>query len=74
MDPKDDGGTAFPVRFNRYGERAEGMSQRDYFAARAMQAIFQGAGSIHDHDRDWCARVASISYEMADAMLEARKQ
>lgn len=68
----EQGGPAFPQAvMNDEGEIYyfhdwHGMSLRDYFAAKAMQGI--------------CARVnwsyketARVSYEIADAMLEARK-
>jgi hypothetical protein len=43
-------------------------SQRDDFAAKAMQAILSD-GSWHGHT---CKTAALESYEMADAMLKAR--
>jgi hypothetical protein len=45
-----------------------GMTLRDYFAAKAMQAILSD-GSWHGHT---CKTAALESYEMADAMLKAR--
>ena len=59
---------------------AEGMSLRDYFAAKAMQRMLGQAGVFSDsvlprNAKGWmyadCARCA---YEMADAMLAARTQ
>ena len=43
---------------------------RDYFAARAMQSML-----VHDaHAKNWSdAKVAEWAYNMADAMIEARK-
>jgi hypothetical protein len=46
-----------------------GMTLRDYFAAKAMQAILSD-GSWHGHT---CKTAALESYEMADAMLKARE-
>ena len=48
-----------------------GMTLRDYFAAKAMQALLS--------DGDWRSDMlpkdtAHISYVVADAMLEAREQ
>jgi hypothetical protein len=47
----------------------DGMTLRDYFAAKAMQGMVT--------DKSWqgqtCKTVANISYEMADAMLKARE-
>lgn len=45
----------------------KGMTLRDYFAAKAMQARAQEfLNHDHDHLADW-------AYTIADAMLEARK-
>ena len=45
-----------------------GLSMRDYFAAKAMQAM---AEEVSRYDQfDSCAKDA---YKMADAMMEARK-
>ena len=44
----------------------EGMDLRDYFAAKAMQAIQQTSKSTMYSD------VARHAYEMADAMMKAR--
>ena len=46
-----------------------GMTLRDYFAAKAMAAILTD-GSWLGHT---CGTAAETAYEMADAMLEARK-
>ena len=52
-----------PAAFEQYG-----MTLRDYFAAKAMQSY------LLDKDRDSFTfeQWAQASYEMADAMLEAR--
>jgi hypothetical protein len=49
------------------GEKA--MTLRDYFAAKAMQAIIK---SIDDKD-DMSQPVCESAYKWADAMMEARK-
>ena len=48
----------------------EGMSLRDYFAAKAMQSaiIDWGTPPTDDNFND----VANFAYKMADAMLKAR--
>jgi hypothetical protein len=47
----------------------QGMTLRDYFAAKAMQGLFS-CGKAHD---EHTAHVtAKASYLMADAMLKAR--
>lgn len=43
------------------------ITLRDYFAAKAMQ------GMMVDVEEPRCNYIAKIAYEMADAMLEARK-
>ena len=71
---------AFPVQ-SVYIEDQEtnsrGMTLRDYFAAKAMQAII--AGNITGkkcEDRSWLEAdqwAPNVSYEIADAMLMARE-
>ena len=51
------------------GER--GMTLRDYFAAKAMQAIMAGQYPI-TKQQDAASRIALAAYQMADAMMEAR--
>jgi hypothetical protein len=69
------GGPAFPAT-NHYGHKLEGMTLRDYFAAKAMQGLIScpewldGAGEEVDVPN--C--MASAAYAMADAMLKARGQ
>jgi hypothetical protein len=47
--------------------RSEGMTLRDYFAAKALQ------GLMADHTRDNYPReFAEYAYELADAMIAAR--
>jgi hypothetical protein len=45
---------------------SEGMTLRDYFAAKAMQALLAYEESTLQND-------AEVAYQMADAMMEARK-
>jgi hypothetical protein len=50
------------------------MTLRDYFAAKAMQAVFTGAvmeGLTMNQDIN-CDKAAETAYVMADAMLKAR--
>ena len=64
------GGPAFPVGEEALMRNLQGMTLRDYFAAKAMQALLaQNLGSaIRDE------LLAGFSYAMADAMLKAREQ
>ena len=51
----------------------EGMTLRDYFAAKAMQG-FASTIDISDADyQEHFGYIAKDCYEIADAMLEARK-
>lgn len=80
MSAVNDGGPAFPVPL-RSGEiwdgmgQCDGMTLRDYFAAKAMQSSIEKAphgtwfGADHAETND---TYAAASYAMADAMLKAR--
>ena len=62
---------AFPQegRRDKYGDSWwEGMTLRDYFAGQALQYI----GKRKDIQLRDAAHIASLSYEIADAMLTAR--
>ena len=63
---------AFPFTIEE-GLVCEGMSLRDYFAARAMQGMFASDTSDWNEEGNWESR-AQAAYAMADAMLEAREQ
>jgi len=73
---KNDGGPAFPARIPLIYSKEQGkdypsyeeagMSLRDYFAAKAMQAFLI---------RKWSAeQLVKASYAVADAMLEERRK
>lgn len=74
---KNAGGPAFPIQGHstRNGQgfqlvMADGMSLRDYFAAKAMQGYLT--------DPEWREDVSPMgtayaAYRVADAMLEARE-
>lgn len=54
-----------------------GMDLRDYFAVKAMQGILTDENfhyAAWDNSPDWTENVAMYAYEMADAMMEARKK
>jgi hypothetical protein len=77
MSEINDGGPAFPVAefdhqtfapktVDEVRRLLSGMSLRDYFAAKAMQALISGPAAF--------AHVAALNaYEFADAMLKARQ-
>jgi hypothetical protein len=48
----------------------QGMTLRDYMAAKAMQAIL-AAGGVIDHEYFW--ENAQLAYKQADEMLNARE-
>lgn len=73
MSAEDNGGPAFPVTLpagERYSGHSEfdGMTLRDYFAAKALCGILADPDAVVDP-----SSVARVSYNYADAMLEARK-
>lgn len=55
------GGPAFPT-----GTSFQGMTLRDYFAAKAMQGLTTNSTNPKE--------IAQAAYIVADAMLEARKK
>lgn len=79
---KPDGGPAFPRKgvqlaipkelakhpdIEQIAFFEDGMSLRDYFAAKAMQAL---VGRMTDADS--CQKVAEASYTVADSMIAER--
>ena len=81
MSTINDGGPAFPVSTsNTYTGHQDGPNTwqfpgatlRDYFAAKAMQGLLaQSCGTALGSDP---IHGAQYAYQMADAMLEARKE
>lgn len=77
----DDGGPAFP---NDGGPGSVGMSLRDWFAGQAMNALVNAINSSSERAALCCEtesetgmapsiQTAQMAYELADAMLAARK-
>ena len=64
---------AFPTsKDNGHSENQDGMDLRDYFAAKAMQAII-----INSKERDICVDeidgwIGHYAYTVADAMMKER--
>ncbi|HHH1886666.1 TPA: hypothetical protein ACPY56_004177 [Yersinia enterocolitica] len=78
MVDKETGGPAFPqsgfsgLSGDTYVSKqcgGEGISTRDYFAAKYMQGVSAKSDSLY-----YQADLAKESYEMADAMLAARSK
>lgn len=76
------GGAAFPTprfmvddesRILGFSINTDGMSLRDYFAAKGMQAFLDQLIKQGWHSDD-LETVAETSYRMADAMLKAREE
>jgi hypothetical protein len=69
---------AFPAMHFDLSEGEHGMTLRDYFAAKAMQAILadQYANGIYvlDLDNDSEIVASNAAYTMADAMMKARSE
>lgn len=63
----DTGGPAFPVMDMEVTK--EGMTLRDYFAAKAMQSMCLTVKREQDVEI-----IPEAAYKMADAMLKAREQ
>jgi len=89
MNESKTGGPAFPgVDYvSQDGKKnTEGMTLRDYFAAKAMQGIISAPHGTYDDETAAVylsddlgfsggrrGRIAAASYAMADAMLKARE-
>ena len=69
MTERNTGGPAFPQLVETLDAFAHGMTLRDYFAAKAMQALITRETKL-------CPDLTiytGAAYDVADAMLEARK-
>lgn len=71
MNKTNTGGPAFPAQwFDEPTDDiafAQGMTLRDYFAAKAMQ------GMMTDPNILGCDKIAEWAYQQADAMLKERE-
>lgn len=70
MSKENNGGPAYPT------QGYEGLTVRDYFAAKAMQGWLASYPEINQHPvaTHHENMVAELSYLMADAMLKAREE
>lgn len=71
MSEKETGGPAFPTSTLPTGY-AEGMSLRDYLAAKAMAVLLRQCNEFPDEH--WRIGVAKDAYKMADAMIEEKNK
>ena len=61
---------AFPCHGSMGEVTNDGMTLRDYFAAKAMQGISTNLATLREPN--WLA-MAEDAYKMADAMMKARE-
>jgi hypothetical protein len=68
-EARRNGGPAFPSHGSMGEVVQQGMTLRDYFAAKAMQGLLadEAYGNDQNSTARWC-------YSMADAMLKARQE
>lgn len=78
---KETGGPAFPTtKESHLMICSEGMTLRDYFAAKAMQGIYACPVQLYRADGSplpeiiTSADIAKMAYEEADEMLKAREE
>ncbi len=71
MSQKPENPPAFPNDARAYSE-ARGMRLRDYFAAKAMQALLEGHNTVLSENV--VKNISAAAYTVADAMLEARNK
>jgi hypothetical protein len=67
---KDTGGPAFPTMLYEHGGESDGMTLRDYFAAKAMQSM----NARPDYADTPADAIALDAYALADAMLAERNK
>ena len=61
---------AFPIQDAYSMSTEQGMTLRDYFAAKAMQSLI-----IAEHSKNEFNEIQAVmAYEVADAMMKAREQ
>ena len=70
--------SAFPISGSQYRHTA-GMTLRDYFAAKAMQAVYAKNWAMfmdetYEHPDEVVEGTAKDAYELADAMMKERNQ
>jgi hypothetical protein len=72
MSKKETGGAAFPIVIPPSAGYtiATGMTLRDYFAAKAMQAFLTRETKFNSD----LMMYAGAAYDVADAMLKAREE
>jgi hypothetical protein len=69
MSDTNTNASAFPLA-TEGGHFSEGMTLRDHFAAKAMQAMVNYGPWSDNQDR---IRIAECAYQMSNAMLKVRE-
>jgi hypothetical protein len=65
---------AFPTsKDNGHSQNQDGMDLRDYFAAKAMQAIISNSDQKDLSIQEVNFWVSDYAYTVADSMMQARK-
>ena len=64
---------AFPCQYEEHLPMSNGMTLRDYFAAKAMYSLRIEDAILHNEDCDFSTidEIAESAYQQADAMLKA---
>ena len=68
---------AFPLKAVNKFDDSEGMDLRDYFAAKAMQAMIVDpiiGETIEENEFDHAEFTAFLAYKAADAMMKVREE
>lgn len=74
MTKIDDGGPAFPTDGRiQHGTPYDGMAMRDWFAGQALAGICANSAWNDAFHASVFAPSAKAAYDMADAMIAARK-
>lgn len=73
MSAADNGGPAFPVPGLQHDAEFNGMTLRDYFAARAMQSLLQSLLQLELYPKQiGSVELVRSAWELADLMLKER--
>lgn len=71
----DDNPSAFPNPEDAWNSREWGLTMRDWFAGQAINGVVAHLGPGQgDSSSGVPATIAEAAYEIADAMMEARKR
>jgi hypothetical protein len=63
------------IKHYHHAMKQDGMTLRDYFAAKVVQGLWANATALAQMPRGTeTESIASVAYEMADAMLKERSK